>query len=366
VDSTIYLAYSTSITNALVAVMSPVLGTISDHYQSKKLFLGVLTACGVLSCIGCSLLPPDNLWPACAIYVVGLFGFHAANIFYDALLPGIVSSNEQADNVSAMGFALGYIGGGLQFLVCVILYLVLENTNMAVKISFAFTAVWWALFTLPLLLNVPEIGPPEVSVSDSKCDTEKGPSFGAVLKFSIVEVVDTFKQVKILSNCALFLAAYFMYIDGADTIISMALDLGMSLGFPPESLVVILLMVQFLGMPMTLLFTKLVSKIGPKNGVLVCCGVYLGVVVLGTVMTDIAGFYALAALVSCVQGPIQALSRSLFTRLVPADSEGRFFGLYNIIGKFSTIIGPLLIGTITSITGSTRLSVASLSCMYLL
>ncbi|GIQ80843.1 autophagy-related protein 22-like, partial [Kipferlia bialata] len=275
----------------------------------------------------CALLPSDNLVAACAIYIVGLFGFHAANIFYDSLLPGIVSSNEQADTVSAMGFAAG---------------------------------------SADVPVSVPDRAEGEAEGSDStEVTSESKQSFWSVLKFSLVEVVDTFKQVKLLSNCALFLLAYFLYIDGADTIISMAIDIGMSLGFPAESLIIVLLMVQFIGMPMTLLFTKLVSKIGPKKGVILCCAGYLLVVALGTFMSNVVWFYVLGALVACVQGPIQALSRSLFTRLVPADCEGRFFGLYNIIGKFSTIIGPLLIGVITSVTGSTRLSVASLSILFI-
>jgi UMF1 family MFS transporter len=293
---------------------------------------------------------------AAALYMLATVGFAGSLIFYDAMLLN-VARREQYDHASAFGFALGYLGGGILFALNVAMTLEpgafgLADAAEAVRISFVTVALWWLVFTLPLLFKVHE--PRVVRPS------------GSVIRAGWRQLLSTFRQVRALRNVFLFLVAYWCYIDGVDTVIRMAVDYGLALGFPSESLIVALLIVQFVGFPAAIVFGHLGVKYGPKWGIYVGILVYTGVVAWGTQMTQVREFYVMAIVIGLVQGGIQSLSRSLYARLVPPEQSAEFFGFFNIMGKFAAILGPVMVGWTAVATGSPRLSLLSLLILFAL
>jgi UMF1 family MFS transporter len=258
--------------------------------------------------------------------------------------------------VSSLGYALGYLGGGLLFALNVLMTLKpalfgLADAGSGVRVSFLLVAGWWAVFTLPLVLVVRET------------DTAV-PRRSLGVRNALGEVAATLARVRSMRQVWLFLIAYFLYIDGVDTIIRMAVDYGLSLGLPTQSLIVALLITQFVGFPAAIGFGWLATKIGTKRGILLGIGVYLLVTVFGYFMQTAAHFYMLAIAIGLVQGGVQALSRSFYSRLIPTDEAGEFFGFYNMLGKFSAVAGPLLMGLVSLMTGSARLSILSITLLF--
>jgi UMF1 family MFS transporter len=277
-------------------------------------------------------------------------------VFYDALIVS-VAKPEHRDRVSAFGFALGYLGGGLLFAINVLMTLKptlfgLADAAAGVRVSFVTVALWWALFTIPLLRFVRE--PPATA-------SERPFALGG----AIGEVMGTLARIRALPQVWGFLLAYFLYIDGVDTIIRMAVDYGMSLGLPSQSLIIALLITQFVGFPAAMGFGKIARHIGTRRGILLGIGVYILVTVLGYFMQTAAHFYALAVIIGLVQGGVQALSRSFYSRIIPQHEAGEFFGFYNMLGKFAAVIGPALMGSVGLITGSTRASILSIAILFI-
>jgi len=273
------------------------------------------------------------------IYVMGLIGFSGANIFYDSLLPGI-TNEKNIDYVSGFGFAMGYLGGGLLFLVNVLMTLMpqkfgLPDAAMAVRISFLSVAVWWGFFTIFTILWVPE---------GSQSGSQK--SAGSVVTDGFRQLVSTLKKIRHLKTILTFLIAYWFYIDGVDTIIRMAVDYGMSIGFQPNDLIKALLITQFVGFPSALVFGRLGQKWSVRKSIYLAIAIYICVTIWGTMMTQKHEFYVLAIVIGLVQGGIQALSRSYYSRLIPKDKAAEFYGFYNMLGKFAAILGPMLIGIV--------------------
>jgi UMF1 family MFS transporter len=337
--STAQLGIGNSIASLLVALMAPVLGAIADKGAAKKKFLIFFAYLGVLMTAGLFLIQQGQWLLAIFVYVMGVIGFSGANIFYDALLPGIVGE-DRIDFVSGMGFAMGYLGGGLLFLVNVLMTLMpakfgLPDAGTAVRYSFVSVAVWWGLFTLFTIFWVPE----EKSQAKSQPATN-------VIKAGFQQFLGTFKKVRHLKTVFLFLFAYWFYIDGVDTIIRMAVDYGMSLGFQANDLIVALLITQFVGFPSALLFGKLGQKWSVRKSIYVAIAIYMGVTIWGTMMTNKQEFYILAIIIGFVQGGIQALSRSYYARLIPLNQAAEFYGFYNMLGKFAAIFGPALMGIV--------------------
>ena len=292
------------------------------------------------------------------LYVLASVGFMGGNIFYDSLLP-FVASRDKLDYVSSLGYSLGYIGGGLLFLVNVLMYLNPEwfgivDASTAIKLSFLSVAVWWAIFTIPILLFVPE---PEVqdSVPFIKAITAGGK-----------QLKETFDKIREMRVIGIFLLAYWLYIDGVDTIIRMAVKMGSSLGFEAGDLITALLMVQFIAFPSALAYNKFAEKIGTKNAIFVAIGGYALITFLAYFMTSRNHFFILAAMIGLFQGGIQALSRSLYARLIPKNKEAEFFGFYNMLGKFASVVGPLLMGWVTLVTGSVRFGILSILILFIL
>ena len=357
-QSTFYLGMANSIASIVVASLAPLLGSIADQGSAKKKFLIFFAFLGVIMTGGLWMVSQGNWQMAVLFYVIATIGFASGNVFYDSLLPGL-ASEERVDIVSSLGFGLGYLGGGLLFLVNVFMYLKPEIFGIsdgatAIKLSFLSVAVWWAVFTIPLILFVPE--PKNYDAVDIKNAIQMG----------WIQLIQTFDEIRNMKVVGTFLLAYFFYIDGVDTIIKMAVDYGMSLNFSGESLIIALLIVQFVAFPAALIYGQLSSKVGIKTAIMIGIIAYSFITFLGYFITKAWHFYVLAILIGLFQGGIQALSRSLYTRIIPAEKSAEFFGFYNMLGKYAAIIGPALMGTISLVTGSARLGILSILLLFIL
>lgn len=353
---TFWLGAANSTAGLLVAVCSPILGAIADRGGIRKKLLALFTGLGVVLTGGLSLVAQGQWELAALLYVLATFGFSGSLTFYDALLAE-VTTRRKADVVSGIGMAAGYLGGGLLFAVNVLMvrnpdWFGLADADTAVQVSFLSVAIWWALFSIPLFLFVPERRPPEAV------------PLGQAIRGGLVQLGRTLREIRRLRTVFLFLLGYWLYIDGVDTIVRMAVNYGISLEFPSSSVIVALLVTQFVGFPAALLFGKLGEKIGAKQGIFLGLSVYLVVTVWGSLMQDVWEFYALAILIGLVMGGVQALSRSLFLRIIPRSRAAQFFGFYNLIGKFSVMVGPLLMGAVGRVTGSPRLSILSVLVLF--
>lgn len=336
--STAQLGLANSMASLIVALMAPILGAIADKGSTKKKFLIFFAYLGALMTAGLFLVQQGDWAMAIFVYIMGIIGFSGANIFYDSLLPS-VTHKDNIDRVSGLGFGMGYLGGGLLFALNVAMTLMpetfgLEGAAQAVRLSFLSVALWWGGFTLITIFWVEE---------DVPEGTQKGL---AVIKAGFQQYLDTWKKIKHLKVVSLFLAAYWFYIDGVDTIIRMAVDYGMSIGFESSDLIIALLITQFVGFPAAIIFGRLGERWGVRRSIYLAIFAYIIITFWGVLMTKPIEFYSLAIAIGLVQGGIQALSRSYYSRLIPKGQEGEFYGFYNMLGKFAAILGPLLIGVV--------------------
>lgn len=356
-ESTFYLGMANSIGSIIVASLAPILGAIADRGSIKKKLLLFFAFLGCIMTGGLWFVQMGHWQMAILFYITASIGFSGANIFYDSLLPGVASPGK-IDYASSLGFSLGYIGGGLLFLINVAMYLKPElfgiaDGVLAIRISFLSVAIWWAVFSIPLILFVKE---PRV---------HNPVSAGKAVKAGLIQLKHTFQEIRTLRVVGLFLLAYWFYIDGVDTIIRMAVDYGTSLGFPAESLIVALLLVQFVAFPSALLYNIFGRKIGIKKALLVAIAAYSVIAVLGSFMQETWHFYLLAVAIGLFQGGIQALSRSYYTRLIPEEQAAEFFGFFNMLGKFAAVLGPFLMGSITLLSGSNRAGILSIVLLFI-
>jgi len=336
--STAQLGLANSIASLIVALMAPILGAIADKGSAKKKFLIFFAYLGALMTAGLFLVEQGDWAMAIFVYVMGIIGFSGANIFYDSLLPSVAGEHE-IDRVSGLGFGMGYLGGGVLFALNVAMTLSPETFGLAgageaVRYSFISVALWWGLFTLFTIFWVEE--------------KQESSDLGglAVIKAGFKQYLDTWKKIRHLQTVSLFLAAYWFYIDGVDTIIRMAVDYGMSIGFQSTDLIIALLITQFVGFPAAIVFGRLGEKWGVRKAIYLGIFAYIIITFYGVLMTKPIEFYSLAIAIGLVQGGIQALSRSYYSRLIPKGQEGEFYGFYNMLGKFAAILGPLLIGVV--------------------
>jgi UMF1 family MFS transporter len=337
--STAQLGFGNSIASLVVALAAPVLGAIADRGSLRKKFLIFFAYLGALTTAALFLVQQGAWAWAIMVYVLGIIGFSGANVFYDALLPSVAGEKE-VDYVSGLGFAMGYLGGGLLFLLNVLMTLMpsafgFADSTQAVRVSFLTVAIWWAGFTVLTILWVPG-------------DQETGTGLGAqnAVKEGFRQFFGTFRKIRHLKTVLLFLLAYWCYIDGVDTIIRMAVDYGMSIGFSSNDLILALLAVQFVGFPSALVFGRFGQKWGPRRAIFAAIGIYMVVTVWGALMTVRHEFYVLAVMIGLVQGGIQALSRSFYSRLIPVDQAAEYYGFYNMLGKFAAIVGPSLMAVV--------------------
>lgn len=346
--------YATSAAMAIVALLAPVLGVFGDFRGMRKKLFTVFMLVGVVSCAVLAVTPQmDFMSPGVAekvglavlaLYILSTIGFAGANLYYDSFLND-VTSEERMDKVSTMGYGLGYIGGStIPLLTFLIMNLVLGSDKMLFCLSFAFglTAVWWLAFSFPLLKNVEQV---------SYKEREKG-AVGKALR----GLWHTVKEIFGYKAMFVFLIAYFFYIDGVNTIIHMSTSYGDTLGLDSTSMLLALLLVQVLGLPFCLLYIKLSEKYGARAMVGVGICIYMGVTVFGFFLRNVWQFWIMAILVATSQGGIQALSRSMFGKMIPDKKRsGEFFGFYDIFGKFSAILGPALVGWTSALAADVML-----------
>lgn len=355
--STFYLGMANSVASLIVAGLAPFLGTVADRGAVKKRFLAIFVGLGVVTCAGLYAVPQGDWKLAVGLFMLGTIGFMGANIFYDSLLPA-VASDKKVDFVSSLGYSLGYMGGGVLFALNVGMFLKpgffgIPDQSTAIRLSFLLVAFWWAIFTLPLWFSVPE---PHYAkpLPVAKAFTQGWP-----------ELKKTWREIRRYKVVVVFLVAYWLYIDGVDTIVRMAVDYGKSLGFGSQSLIKALLLTQVIGFPSALAFGYLASRAGAKRMVMAAIGAYGLITLLAFFMETEKHFYILAAMIGLFQGGIQALSRSMFTQIIPRDKAAQFFGFYNMLGKFAAVIGPALMGTVTLVTGNARIGILSLLILFI-
>ncbi|MFP4695259.1 MFS transporter [Thiohalospira sp.] len=352
--STFWLGAANSVASLIILASAPLLGAMADGSAGRKRFLAVFAGLGVVATAALFAVPA-GAWPVAAtLYALAAIGFSGSMVFYDAMLLA-VCRERHFDAVSALGYALGYLGGGLLFAFTVVMTLQpawfgLADEATAVRWAFLLTALWWAAFTFPLLSRVPEPAP-----------NLRG---GGVVA-GLGELGATLRRVGQLRPVVLFLAAYWFYIDGVDTIVRMALDFGLAIGLESSDLILALLLTQLVGFPAALVFGRLGTVLGPRRGIEIAIAVYLVVILWAVRMDSAAEFYALAAAVGLVQGGIQSLSRSLYARIIPRDRTAEFFGFYNMLGKFAAVLGPILMGGVGVATGSPRAGMAVVALLFL-
>ncbi len=355
--STFRLGAANSAASLAVVLMAPALGAIADSGGARKKFLLFFAAAGIVFTAALYFIGKGEWAVAASVYALAAVAFSCSCLFYDSLLVD-VGAPEKFDTISALGYALGYLGGGLLFAQNVLMVskpglFGLDDPAAAIRVSFVLVALWWAVFTLPLVFYVRER---QKRVPQSRA---------RMVAEGMRRVGRTFRRIRSYRSVFVFLVAYWLYIDGVDTIIRMAVDYGMSLGFSPNSLVLALLITQFVGFPAAIAFGRIGERIGAKNGIYIAIAVYLGVTVWGFLMTRESEFYALAVTVGLVQGGIQSLSRSYFARIIPAERSGEFFGFYNLLGKFAAVIGPALMGWTALVSAQTRYSILSVAVLFI-
>lgn len=359
--STERLGWVLAATGFLMAILSPLLGVISDYRRSKKKLLFIFMCLGALATLGLYFVPQGDWLSAALLYGVALFFCSASCVFYDSLLVA-VTTPDKYDAVSANGFSAGYLGGGLLFVINILMFqnpewFGFKDGAVGVRFSFITVAIWWFLFTLPLMKYVEE---PDVDSTLSQ------KSFMSLLKDSIRELNKTFREIFKQKNIFYFVLAYWFYIDGVGTVISMAVDFGMSMGFAAGDLIKALLVTQFVGFPAAYFAGKFSDKFGNRNIILVCLMIYVVVVIGASQMSLPWHFYLMAGLIGLSQGGVQALSRSLFAQLIPAEKSGEYFGFFNLLGKFAAIIGPILMSMTARVTSNPQKTILSLIILFVL
>jgi UMF1 family MFS transporter len=360
-DATARFAWSTTFAVTVVALLGPILGAIADYRAVKKKLLALFMAVGVAATLLMATIDRGNWWYAAVLFIVANIGVAASQIFYDSLLPHIASPDE-LDRVSTSGFALGFLGGGVLLLVNLAWILSpttfgLPDTVAAIKLSFVSVAFWWLIFSVPVLRQVPE--PPRALEHD-----ETGRE--SPVRAAFVRVWETFHELRGYRQAFLMLVAFLLYNDGIQTIIRMASIYGAEIGIDRNAQIAAFVLVQFTGIPCSLAFGRLADRIGPKRSIYLAVGVYVGISILGYFMTSTWHFFALAFLVGTVQGGSQALSRSLFARMIPKHKSSEYFGFFSVFEKFAGIFGPALFAASVTLFGSSRAAVLSVIVFFVM
>lgn len=355
-ETTSRLGYANAIAGIVIAVLAPILGAIADRGGRRKQFMLLWTLLGVGATGALFFVAQGQWFPALLLFVLGTIGFNGGVVFNDSLLLDVAPPGE-LDRVSSFGYALGYLGGGVLFLLNVVMVskpalFGLSSSAEAVQWSFLTVAVWWLVFTIPVMRRVNE--------------PQRGPNlpFGQAIGVGFRELAGTIAHVRQYRTIVLFLLAYWFYIDGVNTIIKMAVNYGTALGLDTNKLLAALLLTQFIGFPAALFFGWLGNRIGPRRAILIGLVVYAGITVYAYFLDSETEFFLLAAVVGLVQGGVQSLSRSLYGRLVPEGKSAEFFGFYNMMGKFATVLGPLLIAIVAGVTHNERASIISLVLLF--
>jgi UMF1 family MFS transporter len=357
-ESTFRLGLTSGLSSLVIALIAPLVGAIADKSGARVRLLALFTVLGAAMTCALYLVAKGDWVAAALLYGAASVGFWSGNQFYDSLITD-VSEERDFDLVSGYGYALGYLGGGVLFVVNSLMVTKPESfgiadASIAVKLSFVSVGFWWVLFTVPALLYVKE-----------KKAANLLP-YGPAIRAGWHELINTIKHLRGDKTLLWFLLAYWFYIDGVNTIIKMAVDYGLSLGLQQASLIQALLVVQFVGFPAALAFGWLGKKIGPRSGIFIAIAVYAASAFYAYFIKTEQDFFTLAIIIGLVQGGIQSLSRSLFGRLVPENKAGEFFGFYNLMGKAAAILGPILTGTVAYATGDPRMGILSVTILFVI
>ncbi|MCB9915930.1 MAG: MFS transporter [Planctomycetes bacterium] len=367
-EATRVFGVATSIALAIVALTAPLLGVVADRTANKKRLLAGFAALGVAACAAMATVHAGQWVWAATLFVLANVGASASFVFYDALLPHVARGRD-LDRLSSTGFALGYLGGGLCFALALVFITRPELVGLAAgadasvdarslptRAAFVLVAAWWGLFSLPLLRRVPE--PPPVA----------GPGLaelGGVARAAVASLRQTLRDLLRYREAALMLLAFLCYNDGINTVIRMAAVYGEELRLEPESLMLALLLVQFVGVPATFAYGALATRLGAKRAVLLGVAAYLVIAVLARGLDSEADFFVMAGLVALVQGGTQALSRSLFASLIPARKSGEFFGLFAVFDRFAGLFGPALFTAAVAWRGDVRDGIVPIAAFFL-
>ncbi len=364
-DNLVLWSYGTSISTFVVAILAPVLGALADHKGHKMRLFASFLAIGVLFTLTSALF--DEYRMLLVGYVLSHIGFSGSCLFYDSFLTD-VTTNERMDRVSSWGYAMGYIGGStIPFILSIVILLVMGMDNMlAFKLVILLTSLWWAVFSIPFLRNVRQV---------HYIEPQKN-----LVRSTLSNLLHTAKDIFAQKHIFLFIIAYFFYIDGVGTIISVSTSYGSKLGLDNISMILALLMTQIVAVPFSILFGKLAGKLGTLKALCGAVAMYFFITLVGFFMgfnienhpddpgamqLSLVLFWCMAFLVGTVQGGIQAISRSHFGKLIPAERSNEYFGFFDIFGKFAAVIGPMLVALFTQLTGRDSLGVISLAVLFL-
>ena len=353
-DSTALWGYANSFGTLVISLLAPLLGALADYPHAKKRWLNFFTWLGIILTIGLALVPLQHWQLLLVVYIGSIIGYSGGNLFYDSFFTD-VANNDRMDRVSSTGYSMGYLGGVVVF----IIFLVAELTNGfnglltsygVAQFSFILAAIWWIIFGWPLLKD----GRQHYSVENAS-----NPFIDSLRRLrKTLYHINQYKQL------TWFLVAYFFYIDGVDTIFTMATVIGKDLGIKTAMLMVVLLVVQLIAVPFSILYGCLADKFSTRRIIILGIVIYFFICIYALRLQTLTDFWILAILVGTSQGGLQALSRSYFGRLVPKNDSSEFFGFYNILGKFSAILGPFIVGIVTQWTGKSTVGAASLSILF--
>ena len=347
--------YAQTVASLVIALLMPILGSIADVQGMKiKFFLGFFLT-GVVMCLGMSL--PLGWLAFLVVYVLATIGLNGSLTFYDSMLID-TTSNERMDKVSSHGYAWGYVGSTIPFIVCIAVIfggpaLLSLDTATCTRISFLITAVWWVAFTVPLLRSYRQVH--YRTTADHTAEAVRG---------TFRELAATFRRIAHDRSLLLFMIAFFFYIDAVNTVISMSTSYGTQLGIDSTQLVIALLVTQFVAFPCAILYGRLAGRFGAKRMIVIAVIAYLGIVMFAAFFLKTAvEFWILAILVGMFQGGIQALSRSYYGKIIPKDHANEYYGFYDIFGKTASVLGTFLVATTTAVTGNASAGVLSIAVL---
>jgi UMF1 family MFS transporter len=356
IEASIYLNWTLVICNVSILISGPVIGAITDINQSTKRSLTIFTVISVFF-VGLLYFLDAGSWIYALIFFgVANFCFCVAQIPYDKILTKIATP-EKFSIISNQGYAWGYAGGGLLFIVNALMSIYPESFGLAsqsdaIRVSFLMVSIWWLLFLIPLLINFKE----------TKNDQR---SKGIVIS-SLKNIVTTLKSVYQYKNAFLFLIAFFLFIDGAHTVIYLASTFALNLGLETSSIIQALILVQLVAFPATLIWGYVANRFGDKLVLYLTISSYIFIIIYSTTLSSALEFYLLAAWVGCVQGGIQGSSRGYFGKLIPKEKAGEFFGLYNVMGRAGAILGPLLVGSLLTLYGNVRIALLPIAILFII
>ena len=351
-DSTAYLGYTNAIATVLTAVLAPFLGTSADYKGYRKPLFTISTLLGIIAVFSMMFIGNGNWFLLLVVYAISSFGFHVANIFYDSSIMD-VTTPERLDQVSSTGFGLGYIGSVFPFLIFMVFQLTgIFPANVTVNIGFLLTAAWWFIFTIPYWKNVNQVNYLE--------KTE------GIVQTTVKSLTATVKELKKYPHIYLFLFGYFFYIDGVGTIIAMATSVGTDLGLSANELIIMLLVVQIVAFPCSIMYGYLARRFGTRTMLFGGTATYIVICIFGLSLDSFTDFMILAVLVGTAQGGIQGLSRSYFGQIIPREKSNQFYGFYNIFGKFSSVLGTTILGVVAQITGDSLKGLFALIVQFII